>query len=163
MGAAVVVGWTDLTRPDVADELARLATLPGGTYLRSRGDRRLAQVVEDEGEFEVPFGRADAGGQNPGRGPFAPWPHSPTRSASSPAWSPRRTAKRTLDDLRPYADAVLDAFGPDRLMFGSDWPVCTLAASYAQVIDTAHELIRDLDATGREAVLTGTATRVYRL
>ncbi|WP_369231084.1 amidohydrolase [Streptomyces sp. R21] len=68
-----------------------------------------------------------------------------------------------LDDLRPYADTVLDAFGPDRLMFGSDWPVCTLAASYAQVIDTAHELIRELDATGCEAVLTGTATRVYQL
>jgi L-fuconolactonase len=69
----------------------------------------------------------------------------------------------TVDDLRPYADTVLDAFGPDRLMFGSDWPVCTLAATYAEVVDTARELTRSLSDSERTALFAGTATRVYGL
>lgn len=69
----------------------------------------------------------------------------------------------TVDDLRPYVDTVLDAFGPDRLMFGSDWPVCTLAATYAEVIDIARELTSSLNDSERAALFAGTATRVYRL
>lgn len=46
----------------------------------------------------------------------------------------------TASDLRPYADAALDAFGPERVMFGSDWPVCLLAASYEDVVAVAEEL-----------------------
>jgi len=46
----------------------------------------------------------------------------------------------TPDHLRPYVDHVVDCFGPDRLMFGSDWPVCTLAASYAEVNNAARLL-----------------------
>jgi L-fuconolactonase len=66
-------------------------------------------------------------------------------------------------DLRPYADIALDAFGPGRLMFGSDWPVCTLAASYGEVLQAARDLTGDLSDTEREAIFTGTATRLYRL
>ncbi|WP_320773007.1 amidohydrolase family protein [Streptomyces sp. CRN 30] len=66
-------------------------------------------------------------------------------------------------ELRPYADTVLDAFGPDRLMFGSDWPVCTLAAPYGRVVDVTTELVAELDAHERARVLGGTAARVYRL
>src|SRR5882757_1650867 len=69
----------------------------------------------------------------------------------------------TVQDLRPYADVVLDAFGPDRVMFGSDWPVCTLAASYAQVLDAAAELTEGLTAVERDAIFAGTARRVYGL
>jgi L-fucono-1,5-lactonase len=69
----------------------------------------------------------------------------------------------TLDDLRPYADVVLEAFGPDRLMFGSDWPVCLLAASYADVVQAAEELTAGLSADERTAVFGGTAIRVYQL
>jgi L-fuconolactonase len=69
----------------------------------------------------------------------------------------------TVDDLRPYADVVLDAFGPDRVMFGSDWPVCTLAASYAQVLDAAEQLTEGLTAAERDAIFAGTARRVYGL
>ncbi|MFE3900444.1 amidohydrolase family protein [Streptomyces sp. NPDC059153] len=58
---------------------------------------------------------------------------------------------------------VLDAFGPDRVMFGSDWPVCTLAADYATVFDTAHALIHELAAHEQADVLGGTALRAYRL
>ena len=66
-------------------------------------------------------------------------------------------------DLRPYAEVALDTFGPARLMFGSDWPVCTLAASYPDVLATAQDLTAGLTATEREAVFSGTATSIYGL
>nr|WP_026065681.1 amidohydrolase family protein [Actinoalloteichus spitiensis] len=69
----------------------------------------------------------------------------------------------SVADLRPYAAVALDAFGPDRVMFGSDWPVCLLAAEYGTVVATARELTRELGAVELEAVFGGTARRVYRL
>ncbi|MFJ8044149.1 amidohydrolase family protein [Kitasatospora sp. NPDC096147] len=69
----------------------------------------------------------------------------------------------TLDDLRPYTETALDAFGPDHLMFGSDWPVCTLAAGYAEVVDAAEQLTERLTVAERTEVFEGTATRVYGL
>lgn len=67
----------------------------------------------------------------------------------------------TVPDLRPYAEIALEAFGPDRLMFGSDWPVCVLAGSYDEVFHAATDLTAQLSAAEREAVFGGTATRVY--
>lgn len=75
--------------------------------------------------------------------------------------APWHTWKPT--DLQPYADVVLDAFGPARVMFGSDWPVCLLAATYAEVVETAETLTATLTPTEREAVFTTTATRTYNL
>ena len=66
-------------------------------------------------------------------------------------------------DLRPYYETVLAAFGPDRLLFGSDWPVCTLAAPYGQVCALYRELTAQLSAAEQEAVFGDTARRVYRL
>ncbi|MET9275493.1 amidohydrolase family protein [Kribbella sp. NPDC003557] len=66
-------------------------------------------------------------------------------------------------DLQPYADTVLDAFGPDRVMFGSDWPVCLLAATYAEVVETAQTLTAALTPTEQEAIFTTTATHTYKL
>ncbi|MFC1443402.1 amidohydrolase family protein [Streptacidiphilus sp. N1-10] len=66
-------------------------------------------------------------------------------------------------DLRPYVGTALDAFGPDRLMAGSDWPVCTLAADYGRVMDTARDLVSALGQDEQRAVLGGTAVRAYRL
>ncbi|WP_399881031.1 amidohydrolase family protein [Streptomyces sp. BBFR51] len=67
----------------------------------------------------------------------------------------------TVDDLRPYADTVIEAFGPRRLMFGSDWPVSTLAAGYGDVVAAVRELIAPLGAAERDEVWSGTARRVY--
>ena len=67
----------------------------------------------------------------------------------------------TVPDLRPYADVALEAFGPDRLMFGSDWPVCVLAGSYGEVFQAATDLTAELSTAERAAVFGGTATRVY--
>jgi L-fuconolactonase len=69
----------------------------------------------------------------------------------------------TVADLRPFAAAVLDAFGPDRVMFGSDWPVSTLAADYRGVLAAAGELTAGLNPAERAAVFRETATRVYGL
>ena len=65
--------------------------------------------------------------------------------------------------LRPYLDLALDGFGPDRLMFGSDWPVCTLSASYAAVVTAAVALTGELSASEQTAILGGTARAVYRI
>ncbi|GAB3880584.1 amidohydrolase family protein [Kibdelosporangium lantanae] len=72
-------------------------------------------------------------------------------------------AQWTVADLRPYVDVVLEAFGPSRLMFGSDWPVCLLASSYADVVGAAEELTAGLTADERSRVFGGTAVEVYRL
>jgi len=62
-----------------------------------------------------------------------------------------------------YARHALDVFGPGRCMVGSDWPVCTLAAGYGQVLDLAGTFTVGLNDAERANVLAGTATRVYRL
>jgi L-fuconolactonase len=65
--------------------------------------------------------------------------------------------------LVPYYETVLSAFGPDRLMFGSDWPPCTLSSTYQQVVAAAQALTAGLGAAERDAIFRGTARRVYRL
>ncbi|MBL1118379.1 amidohydrolase family protein [Streptomyces sp. 110] len=69
----------------------------------------------------------------------------------------------SIADLQPFVAVALEVFGPRRLMFGSDWPVCTLAADYGQVVATTRELLEELSAHERDEVLGGTAARVYRL
>jgi len=71
------------------------------------------------------------------------------------AWTPA--------GLRPYLDAALEAFGPERLMAGSDWPVCLLASGYGRWWETVREWIEALSAGERDAILGGTAARVYGL
>lgn len=66
-------------------------------------------------------------------------------------------------DLRPYADHVLEVFGPKRLMYGSDWPFCHLAATYDRQFDATVELLAGLSGTERAAVMGGTAARAYGL
>jgi L-fuconolactonase len=66
-------------------------------------------------------------------------------------------------DFRPYAATVFDAFGPSRVMFGSDWPVCLLAATYTEVCEIAEQLTGQLNSDEHDAVFGGTAARAYRL
>lgn len=61
----------------------------------------------------------------------------------------------------PYADVILNAFGPERIMFGSDWPVCLLASDYASVMQLAQSLMAGLSDAERMAVFALTAARVY--
>jgi L-fucono-1,5-lactonase len=71
------------------------------------------------------------------------------------SWTPR--------GLQPYVDRVLEIFGPDQLLFGSDWPVCLLAASYGDVVAAAGATLRGLSESDRAMVFGGTAAAVYRL
>lgn len=66
-------------------------------------------------------------------------------------------------DLQPYADVVIEAFGYDRLMFGSDWPVCTLAADYAAWLAAVQELTRGASADELGRLYAGSAEDFYRL
>jgi L-fuconolactonase len=67
------------------------------------------------------------------------------------------------DGIERYAARLLELFGPERLMFGSDWPVCTLAASYAEVLELARAAIVGLAPGEQAAVLGGTARAFYGL
>lgn len=69
----------------------------------------------------------------------------------------------SIEDLRPFADHVIDSFGPERVMWGSDWPVCRLQAEYDVWHDTAHSLTEHLSASERAEIFGGSAVRFYRL
>jgi len=69
----------------------------------------------------------------------------------------------TVDDLRPIVRCALDLFGAERLMFGSDWPVCELAGGYEAVTGALFDIFEDLDEGERRSVLGGTAVSVYGL
>ena len=67
------------------------------------------------------------------------------------------------EDLKPYIDRVVELFGPSRLMFGSDWPVCTLAGSYDQVVDALMQNLGGLGQDSLAQIFGETAWRFYRL
>ncbi len=69
----------------------------------------------------------------------------------------------TPEQLRPYFDAVLDAFGPERLMFGSDWPVCLLACEYANWLALVKGWAIDLSHEEKKWLFGGTAAEAYQL
>ena len=71
------------------------------------------------------------------------------------AWTPAR--------IRPYVETTMECFGAERLMIGSDWPVCTLAATYRETMALVMDAIADWSDAERDAVLGGTAARVWRI
>jgi L-fuconolactonase len=205
---AGVVGWTDLTAPDVADTLARLRGGFGGEYLvgirhqvQGEPDPRwlvrpdvlcgLTAVAEAGLVYDLVVKphqlrvAAEAAARLPelmfvldhaGKPPIAsgaldPWAEEIRWFAALPNTVCKLSGLVTEADwgtwtvevLRSYTDTVLDAFGPERVMFGSDWPVCRLAASYGQVVATAQKLTAWLAPAERHEVFTGTAARTYGL
>ena len=205
---AGVVGWADLTSPDLTDRIAELTARPGGDKLvglrhqvqgepdpqwLTRADvlRGLAAVARAGLAYDLIVtpgqlpAAARAAAAAPGllfvldhlgkpaiaSGSTQPWERDLRRLAALPNTAAKLSGLVTeanwtgwqVADLRPYTEVALDAFGPDRVMFGSDWPVCTLAASYGEVLQAARDLTGDLSGAEREAVFAGTATRIYRL
>lgn len=71
------------------------------------------------------------------------------------AWTP--------DGMRPYLDVAFECFGPGRLMIGSDWPVCTLAADYGRTMAVVTDYLENRPGAEREAVLGGNAQRFWNL
>jgi L-fuconolactonase len=66
-------------------------------------------------------------------------------------------------DLTPYLDTIFEAFGTDRIMYGSDWPVCLLASSYAGVFDNVSRYLSSLTNTEQEQILGLNAMKFYRI
>lgn len=205
---AGVVGWTDLTSPDVTRALTALREGTGGEYLvgirhQVQGEpdprwlvrpdvlRGLAAVAEAGLVYDVvvrphqlaavqeaaqllpglTFVLDHAGKPAIASGELRPWADAVRLLASLPNTVCKLSGLVTegdwdqwsVEDLRPYADTVLDVFGPRRLMFGSDWPVCRLAATYAEVIAAAGELTAALHPAERHEVFAQTALRTYGL
>ena len=68
-----------------------------------------------------------------------------------------------MADLRSFTDHVLSAFGPERVMWGSDWPVCRRRTTYDAWREAADALTGHLDEAARAAIFGGTAARFYRI
>lgn len=205
---AGVVGWADVTAPDLRTRLAGLAAALGGTslvgirhlvqdepdprWLCRRDVRRGLAALADAGlafdllirPHQLPAavetaaelsqlrfvldhgGKPDiaAGGLEPWASDIADLSLMPNvavklsglvTEADHDAW--------TVEQLRPYADVLIEAFGPDRIMFGSDWPVCLLATSYEVWVATATALMAGLTEAERQQIFGATAARWYRL
>jgi L-fuconolactonase len=199
-----VVGWVDLSAPDVADRLAALRA-PGLVGIRHpvqsepdpewllradvlRGLRAVAaaglrydlllvprhlpaacRLADTLPELPLVL---DHGAKPPiADGGWEPW------STDLGALAAREHVHCKLSGLvteapwdgwrdagvERYAERLLQAFGPRRLMFGSDWPVCTVAATYAEVLELARAAVASLSAAEQEQVLGGTARRFYGL
>lgn len=204
---AGVVGWVDVTSPDVEGAVARLRAQPGGSFLRGirhpllsepdpawltrpevlHGLRGLGNTglcfdviaLRHQLGSAVAAARSVPGvsfvlnhlggppvgtGEHPGDGTWASTVRrlgelSNVTCKLSGVHGPSVRAST----LRPYYDTVLEAFGPDRLMFGSDWPVSSLAATYGEVCAVYRELTADLTASEQAAIFDRTARRVYGL
>jgi len=205
---AGVVGWADITRGDISDELSRLHSLPGGELLV--GIRHLVQDERDpqwlcradvldglakledaaivydllvrphqipsaikvvQSRPNLRFVLDHFGKPQIGEGLLEPWRSQMNELSqcenvvvkfSGLVTEADHTRWRTVD-LRPYVEVVLSEFGPQRMMFGSDWPVCQLAASYEQVVMLAEELTSQLSPTEKTSPFGDTAVHWYGL
>ena len=162
-------GW--LGRPDVRRGL-RAVGAAGLVYDLLVRPSQLPAVLRVTAELdEVRFVLDHGGKPEIGAGRLEPWAGLIAEMAAlpnltcklsglvteaGPAWTPA--------SFEPYVDHLLESFGPGRLMFGSDWPVCTVAASYAEVTALARGLLAARLSEDEQAAVFGeTAASVYRL
>ncbi|MFE5741271.1 amidohydrolase family protein [Streptomyces celluloflavus] len=160
-----------LTRPDVLRGLGAVAGA-GLVYDLLVTPRELpAALAAVRALPELAFVLDHAAKPAVARGDWQPWAAGITDLARLPNVSCKLSGLVTEADwaawrppqILPYARHVLDAFGPERVLFGSDWPVCTLAAGYADVVALAEAATGHLTPAERSAVFGGTAGRVYRV
>ena len=131
---------------------------------------KYARVVADQCP-ELPLVIDHLGKPPIARGEFAEWARELRPLAAFPnVWcklsglaTEANWATWRPDNLRPYVDYALELFGTERLLFGSDHPVCLLAASYRRVLESFQELLIDLSAEERDRIFGGNAARFYRL
>ena len=206
---AGVVGWVDLTAPDVVDRIAALIAGSGGdrpastrlvgirhqahdepdpdwlarpevvrgvravaaaglvfdVLVRAREHRAALALLDavPEGSFVLDHaGKPDIAGGDPGWvsriDDFAARPNVACKvsglfTEAGPEWR-RQPVDR-------YVRAVVERFGPERSLFGSDWPVSTLATTYDDVVRRTTDALADLTQDERQSVLSGTAERTY--
>lgn len=162
-------GW--LVRPDVLRGLAALARAGLVYDLVITAAQLPAASAAAEAVPDLTFVLDHLGKPPIAAGELEPWATDLRRLAALPNVVAKLSGLVTeadlghwrTADLRPYAEVALDCFGADRLMYGSDWPVCTIAAGYDEVLAAARELTSGLAAAERDAIFAGTATRIYRL
>ena len=206
------MGWIDLTRVDVAEQLDAVADLPGGDRLV--GIRHLVQDEADPDWLRRPDvlrGLRAVGGRGlafdlllqPRQLPAAidavrslptvdfvldHLAKPPIREgwgvAETQGWTAGLRALADsqnvacklsglvtetdwahwhVDDLRPFVEHALDCFGTERMVFGSDWPISVLAASYERVIEAAERLTAHCSSDERRAIFHENAVRLYSL
>ena len=205
---AGVVGWTDLSAPDVAVALDRLRSGVGGDRLvgirhqvhdepdpawltRSEVRRGLAAIAAAGLTYdllvrarELPAALVLARERPDLRLVIDHLAKPPIRSGDLHEWRDRLRpfggldnvwcklsglqteadpGSRRIDDLIPAVDIAVEIFGPTRLIFGSDWPVCLLANTYPEVVATAQALTSELSETERASVFGAAAERAYAL
>ncbi len=138
-----------LVRPrQLEAAIAAVAALPGVRF-----------VLDHAGKPEIA-----AGGLEPWRGlvgRLAALPNVAVKLSGLVSEADR--ARWSIEQLRPFAEVVLEAFGPERVMFGSDWPACLPAAGYDQVFEAAQACCAGLGPAETSAVFAGTARAWYRL
>ena len=205
---AGVVGWVDLTAPDVADRIAELRAGRGGNKLVGirhqvhdepderwllRDDvRRGLRAIGAAGlaydvlvrTRELPSALAIVREFGDMRFVIDHLGKPPIREGAIEEWSARMAplaalqnvycklsglvteadwASWRVEQLVPYVSRALDWFGSSRLMFGSDWPVCLLAASYPDVLSAYNDALGDVSDRERERIFGSNALAFYRL
>jgi L-fuconolactonase len=205
---AGVVGWVDLTSPDLADTIDQLRELEGGGKLvgirhqvHDESDERWLlrddvlrglRIVRDAGlaydllvrTRELPAALQVARTLDGLRFIIDHIAKPPIRSGQSIEWAealapfeglPNVSCKISgmvteadwkgwrTDDLKPYVERVYGWFGEGRCLFGSDWPVCLLAASYQQVLDACRATLGPLPPRAQARVFGENAIAIYRL
>ncbi|MGW7578455.1 amidohydrolase family protein [Streptomyces sp. NPDC054765] len=157
--------WLD--RPDARRGIAAVADAGLAYDLLVRPDQLPAAVRVVREMPEVRFVLDHAGNPLAGPRPEDRWTTLMAELGGYPNIAVKLSGLVTLTDgdpvtaLRPYADTLLSTVGPQRLMYGSDWPVCRLAAEYDEVVAVAEALTEDLGADERAAVFGATAAHWY--
>jgi L-fuconolactonase len=200
-----VVGWVDLTAPDLDESLAELQRHPkfkgvrhqwhdepdpgwivrpevlhGLSLLAARRTPYELLVKEPNWPYmsrvadmlpDLPLVIDHIGKPRIRSGQFDDWAAAMAEAASFPQVMCKLSGMVTEadwrnwkpSDLRPYVDKVVELFGVKRVMFGSDWPVCLLAGSYAQVFSAIRECLSSLSEDELELVMGENARRFYGL
>jgi len=204
---AAVTGWVDLTDEGIADQLARLREVPGGSYLRAI--RHGAQGEPDNGWLarpeviegvravgaaglvyelltippqlpaaidlvralpDVPFVLDHAGKPLIATDGWQPWAQDVAALGALPnvvcklsGMVTEDTPSWTTEHLQRYVDHLLQVFGPARLVFGSDWPVCLLRTDYAGWVNAADTLTAGLSDDERSAIFANNARALYSI
>jgi len=159
-----------MLRPDFRRGIGRLREF-GLTYDLLLFPRHLEVAVTLVDEFpEQPFVLDHLAKPAIRDGLLSPWKEDLERLAERPnvfcKLSGMVTEARWNEwkpgDFRPYLDVVVEEFGPERLMIGSDWPVCTLAADYRSALGLVLDYVAALSADARAGILGGNCARFYR-
>jgi L-fuconolactonase len=160
-----------LAREDVAQALSELAArgIPYDLLLRPQHLRHVALIAEQNPDLMMVVDHI----AKPliTEGLIDDWAKDIRAIASIPSVSCKLSGMVTeadweawtSTDLKPYVDTVVDAFGFSRLMFGSDWPVCELAADYGGVQEALRECVGKISDAEEADLFGGTAARFYRL